>query len=63
MIKKLRWLDAALRRAASAARESVRVGHSRRPVLESSQERFDPCAQAVRCNSFGLLAGTIGDYR
>ncbi len=63
MIKKIHWLDAALRRAASVAREVIRVRYSRRPVLESSEERFDPCARALRCNSFGLLVGTIGTYR
>ncbi len=63
MIKKFQWLDAALRRAASVAHEVVHVRYSRRPILESSQDRFDPCAQALRCNSFGLLVGTIGTYR
>jgi hypothetical protein len=63
MTTKFLWLDIVFRRAQSAACELVRVRNARRPVLESSQERVDPCAQASRCNSFGLLVGTGGASR
>jgi hypothetical protein len=63
MIRKFPWLDVAVRRAQSVAGELVRVRNARRPILESSQERVDPCAQASRCNSFGLLVGASGASR
>jgi hypothetical protein len=63
MIKKFQWLNAALRCAGSAGHEFIRVRYSRRPVLESSHDRFDPRAHGLRCSSFGLLAGTNRDYR
>ena len=63
MIQKFQWLEAALRCAKSAGREFIRVRYSRRAVLESTQVRFDPCAQPLRCSSFGLLAGTNDAYR
>lgn len=62
MIKTFQWLNAALRCAGSAGHEFI-VRYSRRPVLESSHDRFDPCAHVLRCSSFGLLAGTDRDYR
>jgi hypothetical protein len=63
MIKKFQWLEAALRCGGSVGRGFIRVRYSRRPVLESSHDRFDPCAHALRFSSFGLLAGTNRDYR
>jgi len=57
MTNKFQWLAAGLRAAESVGQALVRVRHSRRPRLESTDQRFDPSAHALRGCYLGLLTG------
>ena len=53
----------ALQRADATLQALLRPRYVRRPVLESTHTRFDPCDHALRGSYFGLLAANSARER